>query len=233
MLSIVIPTFNEQKFLPLILASISQQNFTDYEIIVSDGESTDDTLKIASDFGCKITTDSRRHPTYQRNNGARLAQGDLILFLDADTILPANFLTSAISQFKKYQLTSAGFYIRYNPSRIIYKFCDFIFNFFCFVRQYFAPVAVGAAILVKTSAHHQVGGFDETIVFAEDFDYVDRLGKIGRFKMLVGIRVLFSARRLERDGVLRVLWQWIRMGSYTLFNIPIRKKIIKYDLGDF
>src|SRR5271165_4985787 len=97
MLSIVIPTFNEEDCLPLLLESIRTQSFSDYEIIIADNNSTDDTLLIARQYGATITTGGL--PGAGRNAGASFATGELILFLDADVILPADFLKDIVNEF--------------------------------------------------------------------------------------------------------------------------------------
>ena len=88
-LSIVIITKNEQQYLPRLLHSIKMQEFKDYEIIVSDAQSTDKTRAIAKSFGCKIVEGGL--PSVGRNNGAKVANAPLILFLDADVVAPFVF----------------------------------------------------------------------------------------------------------------------------------------------
>ena len=80
MLSIIIITKNEEKCLPRLLESIKRQNFRDYEIIVSDAQSTDRTREIALAYGCKIVEGGL--PSVGRNNGARVAKGEILLFLE-------------------------------------------------------------------------------------------------------------------------------------------------------
>ena len=101
MLSIVIPTLNEEKYLPRLLDSIKNQDFYDYEIIVSDAESSDKTIEIAKKYGAKtLVYTTTKHPSAQRNEGAKIAKGELLLFLDADVVLTPGFLTSALKEFK-------------------------------------------------------------------------------------------------------------------------------------
>ncbi len=95
MLSIIIPTFNEEECLPLLLKQIKKQSFKDFEIIVADAYSKDRTVEIAKSFGCKTVKGGL--PAKGRNQGAKAAQGDIFLFMDADNIfLPQDFL----EQFK-------------------------------------------------------------------------------------------------------------------------------------
>ena len=81
-LSIIIPTYNEEKYLPILLESIKKQSFEDYEIIVADANSTDNTRNIAQEYGCIIVDGGL--PAIGRNNGANVAKGDILLFLDSD-----------------------------------------------------------------------------------------------------------------------------------------------------
>ena len=90
MLSIIIPTYNEEKYLPKLLESIRNQNFKDYEIIVADGNSEDNTRKIANKYKCKIINGGSQANGI--NNGAKQAKYNNLLILDADASLPINFL---------------------------------------------------------------------------------------------------------------------------------------------
>jgi glycosyltransferase involved in cell wall biosynthesis len=90
MLSIVIPTFNEEKYLPGLLKTLQEQTFKDYEIIVADNDSSDATRTIAVMAGARVVGGGL--PARGRNLGAEVARGEWLLFLDADVILPSDFL---------------------------------------------------------------------------------------------------------------------------------------------
>jgi len=234
MLSIVIPTLNEERFLPLLLTSIQGQSFSDYEIIVSDGGSKDRTQEIALNGGCQFISDSKHHhPSWQRNNGAAVARGDTLLFLDADTVLQADFLKKVTEEFKNKDLSGAGFYIKFNPNKPSYNIYSFLYNFFCFWRQYFAPASIGAGIIAKKATHDLIKGFDTEIYVAEDYDYCYRLSRQGKFRMITSSHLLYSSRRLQKEGGIRVGLKWGGMALFTLFNFKIKKKIVKYDFGDY
>jgi glycosyltransferase involved in cell wall biosynthesis len=233
MLSIVIPTLNEEKFLPRLLSNIKDQKQIDYEIIVSDGDSQDRTTKIATDFNCRVIVDQQRSPARQRNNGANIAQGDTILFLDADTELPNDFLFNAYREFKERNLNSAGFYLIFNSRFFVYRFFEFFYHITCFLGQYFFPASVGVGIMTRRADHQKIKGFDESIFIGEDYDYIKRLSKIGRYRMIRSTKLYFSVRRLEKEGVLRVLWKWFKGSLYFIIKGPIRKKIVDYKFGEY
>lgn len=101
-LSIIIPTYNEEEYLPILLESIKTQNFTDYEIIVADANSTDKTCEIAQKYDCIIVEGGM--PAVGRNNGANIAKGEYLLFLDSDLKLTDDYLRKVIYEFKMERL---------------------------------------------------------------------------------------------------------------------------------
>lgn len=234
LLSVIIPTLNEEKYLPRLLASLKKQKFVDYEIIVSDGGSSDNTKQIALADGCRWVVDNEHHhPSWQRNNGAALAQGEILLFLDADTVLQDNFLEIVVNEFIRRQLIGAGFYIHFHPNKASYNIYSGLYNFFCFWRQGFAPASIGAGILARRDYHLLIQGFDTDIYVAEDYDYCYRISKTGKFRMIKSLPILYSSRRLQKEGGLTVGLKWGFMALFTLFNFRIKKKIVKYEFGKY
>lgn len=234
MLSIVIPTLNEERFLPRLLDSIKGQDFSNYEIIVSDGGSSDRTAEIAVKYGARFIVDHDHHsPSWQRNNGAAVARGDQLLFLDADSVLSPGFLGRVVREFQSRALVGAGFYFHFNPNRLSYRIFAFFYNLFCFFRQYLSPVSVGAGIMSTKYAHEAIKGFNTELILAEDYDYCRRLAGQGRFRMINSTLLQYSARRLERDGWFKTALKWIWMASFTILGRRIKGNKIKYDFGKF
>lgn len=207
-LSIIIPTLNEEKYLPKLLQSIRGQDFKDYEIIVSDGKSKDNTRQIARKSGCKIVAGVGR-PGIGRNKGARTAKGKYLLFLDADIILPENFLKQAIIEFEERGLDIA--FCSPNPieDTIGNKLFLEIFNIFNGIAQYAKPFGGGFCLLVKKEMHKKINGFNEDIYYLEDVDYIQRAAGVGRFRVLKP-RILISMRRFAIEG------RWNSMKRYIL-----------------
>ena len=166
MLSIVIPTFNEEKYLPSLLESLRKQTFKDFEIIVADNNSTDKTRSIASKNGAKVVDGGM--PSRGRNSGAKIARGEWLLFLDADVILPPDFLEKAILEIKESTLTAASCMVCPLSKRRVDKLLhDFVNFYFQATKKHFAH-APGFCIFAKRSVHELIGGFDEGIKLAED-----------------------------------------------------------------
>ncbi len=236
MLSIIIPTLNEEKYLPGLLRSIKRQSFKDYEIIVSDGDSSDKTIFIAQENNCIIAKGikEKRHPSIQRNNGADIAKGEILLFLDADTILPDDyFLEKTINNFKKRKLGIAGFYMDFKSNKGFYKFYYYFYNSIAFLAQFFLPLAVGAGIIVKKELHEKVKGFDEKIFIGEDHDYCKKIAKLGKFRIIKTTKIFFSIRRFEKEGRWKLFWKMIYSAFYVFIFGSIKRKIVKYEFGKY
>lgn len=234
MLSIIIPTLNEEKNLANIIENIKNQNFNNYEIIISDANSQDNTKNIALNYNCKFISSKKQSPAHQRNNGVNLAKFDNLLFLDADSLIPNNFLLNAYKEFNKRQLDVACFYLRFNSKKIHYKLYNLIYNFLSYIFQYYKPLSVGAAIMSKKNAHNLVSGFDETIFIGEDHDYSRRIKKKKKkFRMIKSTFFYFSPRRWEKEGQLKSIFKIIKMSLYMIFFGSIKKKIVDYEFGKY
>src|ERR1044071_1505350 len=84
-ISVIVPVYNSAGYLRSCLEHLRRSTLSDYECIVVDDGSTDDSSKIASEFGFRVlTTGCRRGPAFARNLGARAATGDILFFIDAD-----------------------------------------------------------------------------------------------------------------------------------------------------
>ncbi|MCK9438992.1 MAG: glycosyltransferase [Patescibacteria group bacterium] len=236
MLSIVIPTLNEEKYLGALLDLIKKQSFLDYEIIVSDGLSEDKTLEIAQKYNCKIVIGEKdkRHPSIQRNLGAKIAAEKYILFLDADTrFYDQNFFQKIISDFEKRRLGVAGFYMDFESKKFFYKFYYCFYNFFTFLAQYIRPIGLGAAIIVKKEIHDKIGGFREDLFIGEDQYYCDQAARTSKFRLIKKTKIFFSIRRFEKDGRWKLFFKILYGTLYVLLFGPIKKKIMQYDFGKY
>ena len=227
MLSIIIPTLNEEKYLPILLNEIKKQNFRDFEIIVADAGSGDETVEIAKRFGCKIVKGGL--PPKGRNEGAKVAKGDIFLFMDADNIrLPEKFFERSLKEFKKRNLGVASFPLCPNGKKID-KFLFQIYNTWVKLTQ--IPYASNL-ILVKKEIFEKVGGFDEKIKIAEDHYFAKQAAKYGKFGFIKIEPVITSSRRFERDGRLKTYLKYLLAGIYMFLFGPIKKDIFQYRYND-
>jgi uncharacterized protein (TIGR00661 family) len=229
-LSIIIPTFNEEEYLPKLLRSIKGQNFRDYEIIVSDAGSKDKTREIAESYGCKIVDGGM--PSVGRNRGAKVAQGDFLFFLDADVVLTEGYLESALWEFEENDLGIAISQIIPLSDKTFDKLSHNIANIFAKSVESIKPHGGGCqGILTRKSLHEEVGGFDEDLDFGEDTDYIERIGYISSFKVLRDARLLISIRRLEKEGRRNLAFKYTKSTLYQFAGRKITAQELGYTFG--
>jgi glycosyltransferase involved in cell wall biosynthesis len=233
-ISIIIPTLNEERFLPSLLQDLKNQNYNKFEIIVCDANSNDKTVALAKAHDCEVLVSNVRNISHQRNLGALKAKSNILLFLDADTRLPQNFLEKSIEEFEKRKLDIAGFYIGTSSEKLLFKVAKYYGYVIFTVGNIFHPVAVGAAILVRKEWHKKVGGFDGNIFVGEDHYYARSIQKKGgKFGILKSTKIHFSVRRFEKYGFLRVFLEWHYLVIYYLIKGPIKEKVVEYKFGDY
>ena len=230
MISIIIPTYNEEKYLPKLLNCIKKQSYKNYEIIIADADSKDKTRQIAKKYGCKVVKGGM--PTIGRNNGAKIAKGNILLFLDADSLINDDFLENSLKYFKKGKLDAAGSYLHPASDKLIDKIFLGTFNIWTYITQSFYPNACGTGIFCKKWLHKKINGFDKTIKLSEDMDYAKRCGKIGKFRVLKNSKVIYSMRRYDKEGRFKVAFKLFLSALYRIFFGEIRSDIFKYNLRD-
>lgn len=114
MLSVVIPTLNEESYIDKLLLDLDRQTSDDFEIIVSDCRSDDRTREIAKGFGCGVVDCPRKNPACNRNHGAEAADGNHLLFLDADVRVPnEKFIEKLEEELDKKEEVIGTFKLRY------------------------------------------------------------------------------------------------------------------------
>ncbi len=230
MLSIIIPALNEQEHLPVLLSSIKNQDFKDYEIILADAGSKDRTVDIAKEYGCKVVKGGLLPAG--RNRGAEAAKGDVLLFLDADVFLPPHFLKNIIEEFKKNNFGIAGFSVLPLDGKLIDEIFFRFLDLFSLLTQKILPYSSGA-ILSKTDMHRAIGGFDERILFIEDYPYAKSASRVSKYKFFWNQPFYTSVRRFEKDGRFRVYLKYVLAQLYMIFYGPIRSDIFNYKFNHY
>lgn len=231
MLSVVIPTYNEEEFLPSLLASLARQSVRDLEIIVADAHSTDRTREIAKKYGCTIVDGGL--PAVGRNKGAAVARGELLLFLDADVILPGqDFLARVLQEFTDRSLDISTSLIRPMSSSSLDSFFYLFYNSYVYATQKFLPHAHGFFIIVRKELHNRIGGFDVRVQLAEDHDYAQRAAKAGAvFGLLMNEKLPVSTRRFLRDGHFRTAAKYVLCELHMLTLGSVKSDIFRYRFG--
>ncbi|MBN1685342.1 MAG: glycosyltransferase [Spirochaetales bacterium] len=229
--SIVIPTLNEERLLPLLLDTIRQQDFQDYEIIVADAGSADSTRAIAREAGAVVVDGGLPGPG--RNAGARAASGEYIFFLDADVQLPAGFLRNAVAELDERYLDLATCEIRPLSNFIIDRLVHRFINLSIRASLRVDPKAMGFCIFITRRLFSRAGGFDETVRLGEDAEFVKRAAKISPLHWLSSVHIDVSVRRFEKEGRLAHIKKGIRLNLHRAFIGEVRDDTIEYEFADY
>ncbi len=237
--SVVIPAYNEEEYLPSCLESIRKQDYTgEYELIVVDNASTDNTARIARDAGATVVFEDNRSPAVARQRGAEAAGGDIIAFIDADTEAPGCWLSTIVSRFIQeletvllsgpYAFSDAGQFARMTSH---------LGNFIGIQLDYLFRLVLGKGgavwgsnFAVRRSALMEVGGFDVNIKFyGEEYELSLRMRQAGKAGIIPWLFVLTSARRVKSLGVITQYWNW----AVDYFSVLFWYKPISESLEDW
>jgi len=199
-LSVVIPTLNEAGALPALLRDLQGQRGLDTEVIVADGGSDDGTLQLATAAGARVLQAPRGRGR-QMNAGAAAAGGEWLLFLHADSRLPAPELLAQALQHLRSQpgeLVAGHFRLRFRRQQPGH---DFFFRYLEGKTALGRPGTINGdqGLLLSRRCFAQLGGYDEHLPFLEDQAIAERIFADGRWLLLPG-GLETSARRFEREG---------------------------------
>lgn len=234
MISIVIPTWNEEKAIGRTLQNLQEGlKRIPHEIIVADDGSTDKTRAIARRYGVIIAGAKNKSniPT-GKNRGAKLARGEYIVFLDADVTMkdPATFFRKAVKHFEDNpRLVGLGCFIRIVPETETKSdiFFRSLFNYFnLFVNNVLhLGTGPGEFQMVRRHSFKKIGGFDVTLSAGEDNDLFARLSRIGETRFDKTLVVYEQGRRAHQVGWLKLYTIWILNGTMVaLFKRPLTKE---------
>jgi len=182
-ISFVIPARNEERLLGRTIEALHAaacDGGTPYEIIVVDDDSSDTTADVAARSGARVVHVNARQIAVVRNAGARAAQGDRLVFVDADTIVPAPVLR-AMDEALAGGAVGGGAPARFDGRVPVY---GRLLNWMWLAIQRVGTLASGCFVFATREAFDACGGFDETLFVAEDADLSRRLGRRGRFVIL-------------------------------------------------
>ncbi|MDP3901195.1 MAG: glycosyltransferase [bacterium] len=214
--SFIIPAYNEEKRIETCLASIMQlPDIAEHEVLVVDNNSQDATAQIVrTKFPeVKLITETEQGMCIARNKGASEATGDILVFFDADCVIPEWWTERVTRKFEDdpgllavsgpYHFFDLPWYykwVEFVDFYVLYVFVEYILN-----RLFHkSGLMVGGNLAVRRDAFFTIGGFDTSILFyGEDMDIAERLMKLGRVRYHIGLWVGSSARRLLAGNPLK------------------------------
>ncbi len=230
LISIVIPAYNEEKYIENVLKSIKKQTYKNYEVIVVDNNSTDNTAQIAKKYGAKVVKEKKKGSAAARQAGFSEAKGEIIASTDSDAIVPENWLEKFIKEFEKdpslvavggvYRIYSGPFFARLAMQYGMYPV-------YAFGKLFSGWVLIGPNFAVKREAFNKTSGFSTNIPQGEDIDIALKLQKIG--KVLLKPDYVYSSGRRFEKGLIKGLQTY---GFYWPLKV-IFKKDSYYEFKDF
>ncbi len=209
--SIIIPALNEERYLPKLLKDLAAQTYQDFEVIVVDGKSEDKTVAKAQAFSTKLSSlkimsSLKRHVCVQRNLGAKKANSDWLIFMDADNRLPPYFL-----QGIKYRLeySPADMYttwVKPDSADSMAKMTAFFINLGHELQEQTVskPIALESMLIISKKVFLQAGRFDETVNLGEGRFLSEKVIKMGsKYRILRDPQYTYSLRRARKYGALK------------------------------
>lgn len=229
--SIVIPTLNEERDLPVLLETLKSQTFRDFEVIVGDAGSKDKTREICASYGARVVEGGM--PGVGRNRGAAVAEGQYIFFFDADVILPDDFLANAVKEMDDefIDLATCAFHplSELRLDKILFAFANLTVR----LNANGNPRAAGFCIFTTKRLFDRIGGFDESLRLAEDHDFVERAAKFRALHVLKSTSLKVSVRRLEKEGRFSLIQKYFQVEMHLLTKGKVKEDIVEYEFGNF
>ena len=229
-ISVVIPAYNEEKYLPWTIESIKKLDRKPDEIVVVDGGSTDKTAASARQHGATVITVAHRGIGFARQMGLQKAAGDICAFTDADTIVPHDWLNrierslsgvGVAATYGRYVVTKESshglFYIYF-----INWFNPFLFR----VSSWFGlHLPGGQNIAFWRKKGIEAGGFPVDFKSVEDYEMMRRLSKVGKIVYDTKNTVLSSGRRAKEGAAMitrsiKGMTRYFLTGKADTFGFP-------------
>jgi len=233
--SLIIPTFNEEKLLPRLLTCLKKQTFTNFEIIVVDGRSTDQTKKISQSYpDLKLINSRQRNPGWQRNLGAKKAQGKYLIFIDADTSFPANTLNQIYLFLNRQPVDFLFPKFKFNSSQLGYQLVSFLGDWFFYLgHQFKLNLTNGQFVVVKKAVFHQVKGYNSQLVLSEEHNLLKKIRRAGKKTAYLRKAIVYtSIRRIKKEGLIKFLLKYLYFIVYEHLKGPIKEKPpLAYPMG--
>lgn len=236
--SVVIPTLNEQTYLPKLLQALTKQTFRNFETIIVDANSKDKTRLVFEKFKKNIPRAvfinvQKQNVSYQRNYGATNSHGYYLIFLDADVEIEPTFLEELHLAVMKRKFLMATTWIAPDSDKSIDQAMIVFANFGIeLAKSINKPFSGGYNTIVRRDIFDKLKGFTEKLPIGEDHDFTIRAYKKGiDLCILREPRITMSLRRLRSEGTLTTLRKYAISTSYFILKGPITKALFDYPMG--
>jgi len=224
MVSVIIPTYNEEAALPATLRHLLEQ-CGDFDIIVVDGGSTDRTRELVRCEARIRVLSARRGRASQMNTGAKEATGEWLLFLHADTTLPAGAIARLNARESDQTVQAGGFWHRFSGDDWRLRLISYLDNFRC---RHSRIIYGDQAMFVRRALFEQLGGFPDQPIL-EDVAFCEQLVRIVK-PVLLWPPVLTDSRKFVKMGVWRSFVRVLLIILHVQFRLRVLPKAFFQDI---
>lgn len=224
MVSVIIPAYNEEKALPATLQALVAQP-GDYEVILVDGGSTDRTAELAGAVSAVRLLVAPKGRASQMNAGAVIAQGEWLLFLHADTLLPSGAIQRLNEMESETAIQAGGFMHQFSGDDWRLKLISFLDNIRCIRSRI---IYGDQALFVRRALFEQLGGFPSRPIL-EDVAFCERLITVTT-PLLLSPPVVTDARKFLKMGVWRSFLRVLLIILHVEFRLPILPRAFFQDI---
>ncbi|KYK24239.1 hypothetical protein AYK26_06905, partial [Euryarchaeota archaeon SM23-78] len=202
LISVIIPAFNEERLVRRCLNSVLRQTYPNKEVIVVDNKSTDETHKQIAPYTYYYSYINIKGLPVAKNVGAKLAHGDIVVFLDADSMAYKDLLQGIYLCFLEGYNCGKVIDLRGDKAGIKPKLLRLWWYIPGKIQQFTGlPVSgAGACMFCNKKLFFKVGGFNEAMKTSSDTDLTAKLVKQGKFKFFSKGHIITSMRRFEKEG---------------------------------
>ena len=203
-IAVVIPAFNEEKYLPKCLKALQNQNYPKnlYNILVVNNNSTDHTAEIAKKFGARVLKEEKQGHVYSLNTGLLHAKGDIIAVTDADTVVTKDWLFKLSQIFEDKTVVGVTGSIKLDiESKLFNAFITKLYNLFLTINfSCNKPHTAGPNMAIRKSVFiNKLKCVDTRYKISGDVEIGMRLRKHGKVKFAKSLTVTTSSRRFKSD----------------------------------
>ena len=207
-ISIIVPTYQEANTISsLIKYLLLHSSRETCEIIISDGQSDDNTVTIAAEAGAIAVISPERGRAAQMNYGASLAKGSILYFIHADTIPPPHFIIDIQNSIQNNFLFGR-YQTKFDSNKFILKLNAFFTRF-----DMFMCYGGDQTLFIEKKLFNTIGGFNASMLIMEDYEIVLRAKKLARYAILPA-KALISARKYETNS-----WYMVQKANYTIVKM--------------
>ena len=217
-LSVLIPAYNEEALIGRVIEAVrlsfAAAGQSDYEIVVCDNNSSDETGRIAESLGARVVFERHNQIARARNTAARASRGQWLMFVDGDTFLSPALLRATLGAIRSGEVCGGGALLRFDAVRAGFLWLG-VARLWNFISGRF-KLAAGSFLFCDRRAWAETGGFDEEFYAGEEIVFSKEVKEWGRsrglrFHIIESAPIVTSGRKMEWYGPWQLIFRVLRM----------------------